>query len=1046
VAARQLRFGAAARAALLAGIDAVADTVCVSLGPKGRYVAIERSGDVVVTNDGVAIARELELAEPFSNQGARLIRHVASVTEEVAGDGTTTATVLAQALVRAGIRSVAAGADAVAVRRGIERAVAQAVAHLGERQAIGIAGIPALARVAAVAARDDELGKVVADAFEAVGVDGVVSVQRGETGGAELELAEGMRFHQGYLSPHMATDPERAEAVLEDAYVLIADQELTDADQLVGILEQVAGRPLLVVADKVTGSALGLLVRNALEGRARCVAVKARHVGSHRRGHLEELALFTGGESIAESVGMRVEQAQLGQLGRAERVVVTASATTISGGAGDRRAIAARVGWLRRELEQAGDTGERAQLRERLGELADMTATISAGARTEPELAERISRADDAVRAARAALREGIVPGGGVALLEAADAIDTSGLGADAAAGAEIVRRALSEPLRRIAENAGIDGSVAVARTRALPEGDGLDVRSGEYVDMIDAGISDPALVARVALQSAASVAKLILTTEVIGVEPGGGAAAADEPGFVAPKRLAHGPAARAALHAGVEAAARAVGVTLGPAGRSVVHAGGFTRDGVTVARAIEVGDPFEAVGARLVRDVAGATEDDAGDGTTTATVLACAMVAAGRRNAVAGADPNALRRGIEHAVEQAVAHLRDVQSAAVGAGLAQVATVASGDEALGAVVAEAYERAGRDGVVSVAEGHTTGLRLELAPGMRWDKGALTNTKRGELILEQPHVLCADRRIRSAEELVPVLELVVESKRPLLLVVLGLDAEASRMLVANTLRGRITAVAVTAPDFLERRRRNLEDIAILTGGEPIAEELGRGLEHVRLDQVGSARRAIVTRETTTIVDGGGERAAIEARIDELRRELDRDGQVPFLRERLRGRLARLAAGVATIEVGAATESEASERLQRAQDAIRAAAAALDEGVVPGGGVALLRARDAVDPTGLHADEATGADIVRRALEEPLRRIAENAGLEPAPVIERVRGLAPREGLDAATGEYRDLVAAGIVDPTRVVRSALENAASIAKTLLLAESVAVPARR
>jgi chaperonin GroEL len=1062
VGATQMRFGSGARIALMAGVDAVADAVGVTLGPKGRYVVIDRAGGLVVTNDGVAVARELQLEDEFENPGAQLMRMAASVTDAVAGDGTTTATVLAQAMIRGGLRNVAAGADPIALRRGIEHAVAQAVTHLAERQAIGLAGRAQIARVAAVAAGDAQIGAVVADAFEAVGADGVVNLRRSESGVGEttLELTKGMRFHQGHLSPHMVTEPGRGEAVLENPYILIANQELSRAEQLVPVLEQVAstGRPLLVIGDRVTGPALGLLVRNTLEGTVRCVAVKGRHVGHHRRRHLEEVAIFTGGESIAEMLdatrplGMTVEQAQLSQLGRAERVAVTRSTTTIIGGAGDAAAIEARIGQLRREIEDADDRGERNQLLERLGEVTGVIAEIRFGAPTETEIAERRSRIEDAVRATRAALREGIVPGGGVALLEAGDAIDPSGLHHDEAAGADIVRSALCEPARRIAENAGLDGSVAVETTRALPPGDGLDVLSGEYGDVIDAGIVDPAIVARVALESAASVAKVVLATEVVAVENGRRAPAGD--GTI--MRLRHGAEARLALQSGIDTVAGAVAVTLGPRGRNVILPPGpderivITNDGITVARAIDLADPFEQLGARLAREVAGATNDVAGDGTTTAIVLARSIVSTGQRNVAAGADPIALRRGIEWAVERAADQL-EVRSADVAGSeqLAQVATVAAGDEAIGAIVAEAFERAGRDGVVSVEEGHTLDLELEVALGMRWDQGYVTadmatGAGRAEAVLEHPHILCVDKRITSGDELVPVLELAVESGRPLLLVAISLDKAAQAMLVANARRGRITSVAVAAPDFLEQRRRNLEDIAILTGGQAITEELGLGLEHVRLAQLGGARRVVVTRDATTIVGGAGDPEAIEARIDGLRRELDRQDHVPFLRERLRQRLARLAAGVAAIRVGAATEAERGERLLRAEDAMHAARSALREGIVPGGGVALLRAGEAIDPRALAGDEATGAAIVRRALEEPLRRIAENAGLEGSVVVERVRGLGPSDGLDVATGEYRDLVAAGVVDATLVVRSALENAASIAKTVLVAECVAARA--
>jgi chaperonin GroEL len=1045
MAVRHLRFGADARAALMAGVDAVADAVGVTLGPKGRYVVLERPSGLTVTDDGVTVARELELGDAFENQGARLIRSVASAVEELAGDGTTTAIELAQAMICVGLRSVAAGADPIALRRGIEHGVAQAVEHLAERQAIGIAGRAQIARVAAVAAGEDEIGAIVADAFEAVGSDGVVRLERGGSGdrGPTLELTEGIRFHQGYLSPHMVTDPETGEAVLEEPYILIANQRLDDARQLLPVLEHVAptGRPLLVVADDVSGSALGLLVRNTLERSLRCVAVKARHVGVHRRRHLDELALATGGESIAEMLdvtqrlGMTVEQTQLSQLGRAQRVVVTRSTTTIVGGAGDQAAVEARVEWLRREIDGTDDIGERNQLEERLAEVAGKTALIRFDAATETELEERRLRIEDAVRATRAALREGIVPGGGVALLEAGDAIDACGLDADEAAGAAIVGRALSEPARRIAENAGLDGFVAVERTHRLPSGDGLDVVSGEYGDVIDAGVVDPALVARVALQSAASVAKLVLAIELVAVDGAGGAASV---------RVRHGEPARLTLRTGVDTVAEAVAVTLGPRGRNVIVDGRVVSDGVTVARAIDVADPFVAAGARLVRDAAGATGDRIGDGTTTATVLAQAMIREGHRNVAAGADPVALRRGIERAVERVTDHLERHAVALVRPEqLTHVACVAAGDEAIGAIVAQAFQRVGGDGAVSVELGRTLDLELDVAPGMRWDSGYLAAdmaTEPGRAVLEDPHILCADVRITTARELLPALELAAESGRPLLVVALALDGDARTTLVANALRGRVAGVGVTAPDFLDRRRRNLEDIAIATGGEAITGELGRGLERIRLSQLGSARRVVVTPHATTIVDGAGDPGAIEARMAGLRRELERDDQAPFFRERLRQRLARLAGGVAAIRVGAATEAEARERMLRAEDAVHAAGAALRDGLVVGGGVALLRAIEAIDASGLEPDEATGTEVVRRALEAPLRRIAESAGLEGSVAVEHVRRLGL--GVDAVTGEYRELAAAGIVDPAPVVRAALEHAASVAKTVLVAECVVV----
>jgi chaperonin GroEL len=1062
-------------------VDAVADATALTLGPRGRYVVLDRKGALTVTNDGATVARELEIEGRFENQGARLVREVARLTEEAAGDGTTTATVLAQAIVRGGLTQVAAGASPGALRRGIEHAVEQVTDHLRGVQAVEITDRAEAARVAGVAAGDAAIGEMVADAFAQVDPEGVVNVVHGDGDADELELTEGMRFHSGYVSPHMITDPERGEAVLEDPYILIANQDVTSAGQLLAVLERVAptGKPLLVIGDRVSGSALGLLVANIVRGRLRSVAVKAAYVGRHRREHLEEVAAFTGGESIAEMLdakrrlGMTVQGADISQLGRARRVVVTRSTTTITGGAGDPAAVAARIERLRREIEDAQVIGERRQLETRIAHLAGAIAEIRVGAATETERSERRLRIEDAIKATRGALEEGIVPGGGVALLAAAEAIDSGGLGSDEASGAEVVRRALTEPLRRIAANAGLDGSVVIGRAGELPRGHGIDVRTGEYGDMVAAGVLDPTVAPLAALHAAASMASLVLATEAVAIElrAPDDDGADDELRYVPARRLIYGAEARAALTSGIDAVADAVTITLGPRGRHVImdapgddgaegsngRAPGngrvvITNDGASVARAIELGDRFRNQGARLVREVAGATSEEAGDGTTTATLLAQAIVRGGQRNVAAGADPLALRRGIERAARQVSDYLRDRRSLEVEGPerVARVAAMAAGDERIGAVVSEAFEQVGLDGVVNVEPGHGLDLTLDVVLGMRWANGYLsagmaTGPAGGEAVLEDAYILCVDRRISTPEELPPVLDEVTETGRPLLIVALAMNGEAQAALLAARARGRLTSVAVMAPDFLERRRRNLEDIAILTGGEAITEELGLELERVRLAQLGSARRVVVTRNSTTIIDGAGDTTKIDARIDALRVELERERLPQFLRDRLRERLARLASGVAAIKVGAATEFEIRERMRRSEDAVRAAEAALREGIVPGGGAALLGAQEAIDATGLEPDETTGAMILRRALEEPLRRIATSAGMDDSLAVERARALGPGGGLDAVTGEWRDLVEAGIIDPTLVIRSALEAAVSIAKTVLVSECVAVYAR-
>jgi chaperonin GroEL len=522
MAHKELKFEAEARKALEQGVDAVANAVKVTLGPKGRYVVLDKKfGAPTITNDGVTIAREIEVEDVFQNQGAQLVREVATATNDVAGDGTTTATVLAQAIVRQGLKNVAAGANPLALKRGIERAVDQVVKNI-ESQAKEISGKDQIARVATISAGDDEIGDVIADAIDKVGKDGVVNVEEGQTFGMDLEFTEGMQFDKGYISPYMVTDQERMEAVLEDPYILIANQKIGSVRDVLPVLEQTiqSGKPLLIIAEDVEGESLATLVVNKLRGTFTGVAVKAPGFGDRRKRMLEDIAILSGGEVITEEMGLKLENTQLSQLGRARRVVVAKDTTTIVDGNGDSDAIKGRINQIKSEIETTDSDFDREKLQERLAKLSGGVAVVKVGAATETEMKEKKHRVEDALQATRAALEEGIVPGGGVALLVAQKALNIDAIELpDEQTGAKIVYRALEEPLRQISENAGLEGSVVVNDVRKAKKGYGLNAANGEIVDLIAEGIIDPAMVTRSALQNAASIAKNILTTEAIVAE-----------------------------------------------------------------------------------------------------------------------------------------------------------------------------------------------------------------------------------------------------------------------------------------------------------------------------------------------------------------------------------------------------------------------------------------------------------------------------------------------------------------------------------------------
>jgi chaperonin GroEL len=521
MAHKELKYDQDARSSLEAGVDAVANAVKVTLGPKGRYVVLDKKfGAPTITNDGVTIAREIEVEDVFQNQGAQLVREVATATNDVAGDGTTTATLLAQTIVRQGLKNVAAGANPLALKRGIEQAVERIVENIG-KQSKEVAGKDQIARVAAISAADDEIGDIIADSIDKVGKDGVVNVEEGQTFGMDLEFTEGMQFDKGYISPYMVTDQDRMEAVLEDPYILIANQKIGAVRDVLPVLEQViqSGKPILVIAEDVEGESLATFVVNKLRGTFTGVAVKAPGFGDRRKRMLEDIAILSGGEVITEEMGLKLENTQLSQLGRARRVVVAKDTTTIIDGAGNSSDIKARINQIKAEIENTDSDFDREKLQERLAKLAGGVAVVKVGAATETEMKEKKHRVEDALQATRAALEEGIVPGGGSALLQAAGSIKEDELDGDERTGARIILRSLEEPVRQLAHNSGLEGSVVVNDVRKAKKGHGLNAESGEIVDLVGAGIIDPAMVTRSALENAASIAKNILTTEAIVAE-----------------------------------------------------------------------------------------------------------------------------------------------------------------------------------------------------------------------------------------------------------------------------------------------------------------------------------------------------------------------------------------------------------------------------------------------------------------------------------------------------------------------------------------------
>ncbi len=519
--AKEIKFSEEARRALERGVDRLADTIKVTLGPKGRNVVIEKGfGSPTITNDGVTIAREIELENPFEDLGAQTVKEVATKTNDVAGDGTTTATVMAQSIFKEGLRNVAAGANPMLLKRGIEKAVEVVIGEIG-KQSIPVEGRNAIAQVAAISAADDEIGELIADAMEKVGKDGVISVEESKTMGTSWESVEGMQFDRGYISPYMVTDTETMVADMEDPYILITDKKISNVQEVLPLLEKVVqqGKGIVIIAEDVEGEALATLVVNKLRGTFSCVAVKAPGFGDRRKAMLEDIAVLTGGTVISEEKGMKLDSSDISMLGRARKINITKEETTIIEGAGDAQDIKNRVNQIRRQIEEATSDFDKEKLQERLAKIAGGVAVIEVGAATETELKEKKHRIEDALSATRAAVEEGLVAGGGTAFLRAMSALEDIQLEGDMATGVDIVRRALEAPVKLIAKNAGFEGSIVVEKVKEMSGNEGFDAMKGKYLDLVQAGIVDPAKVTRSALQNAASAAAMLLTTEALIVD-----------------------------------------------------------------------------------------------------------------------------------------------------------------------------------------------------------------------------------------------------------------------------------------------------------------------------------------------------------------------------------------------------------------------------------------------------------------------------------------------------------------------------------------------
>uniref|UniRef100_A0A0D3C2G7 RuBisCO large subunit-binding protein subunit alpha, chloroplastic n=1 Tax=Brassica oleracea var. oleracea TaxID=109376 RepID=A0A0D3C2G7_BRAOL len=864
---KEISFDQSSRAALQAGIDKLADAVGLTLGPRGRNVVLDEFGSPKVVNDGVTIARAIELPDAMENAGAALIREVASKTNDSAGDGTTTASVLAREIIKHGLLSVTSGANPVSLKRGIDKTVQALIEEL-EKRARPVKGGSDIKAVATISAGNDELvGTMIADAIDKVGPDGVLSIESSSSFETTVEVEEGMEIDRGYISPQFVTNPEKLLVEFENARVLktygtssvvtttITDQKITAIKDIIPILEKTTQlrAPLFIIAEDVTGEALATLVVNKLRSVLNVVAVKAPGFGERRKAMLQDIAILTGAEYQALDMGLLVENTTIDQLGIARKVTISKDSTTLIADAASKDELQARISQLKKELSETDSVYDSEKLAERIAKLSGGVAVIKVGAATETELEDRKLRIEDAKNATFAAIEEGIVPGGGATLVHLSTvipAIKEKLEDADERLGADIVQKALVAPAALIAQNAGIEGEVVVEKIMFSEWEIGYNAMTDTYENLLEAGVIDPAKVTRCALQNAASVAGMVLTTQAIVV---------DKPKPKAP----------------TAAPPQGLMVTYGTS--SVV--------------------------------------------TTTIT---------------------------------------------------------------------------------------------------------------------------DQKITAIKDIIPILEKTTQLRAPLFIIAEDVTGEALATLVVNKLRSVLNVVAVKAPGFGERRKAMLQDIAILTGAEYQALDMGLLVENTTIDQLGIARKVTISKDSTTLIADAASKDELQARISQLKKELSETDSV-YDSEKLAERIAKLSGGVAVIKVGAATETELEDRKLRIEDAKNATFAAIEEGIVPGGGATLVHLSTvipAIKEKLEDADERLGADIVQKALVAPAALIAQNAGIEGEVVVEKIMFSEWEIGYNAMTDTYENLLEAGVIDPAKVTRCALQNAASVAGMVLTTQAIVV----
>ncbi len=1023
---------------LLRGVSKLADIVKVAFGPKGRNVAVKRSnGGTILTTDFRTIANEFRLPDPIENMGAHLARDVATKTRRTAGDGATTTVILAQSIFSEGLKAMNAGARSAALKRGIQFAVEVATKSL-EKQSNPVVSGKVVAQVGTISAdNDDEIGNLIALAIEKVGNDGAITVEESRTLETWLDVAEGTQFDRGYLSPDFVTDPERMEVVLENPLILIHEKKISSMKELLPVLEQVArlGRSLLVIAEDIEGEALATLVVNKVRGTLQVAAVKAPGFGDRRKAILEDIAILSGGKAVTEDFGLKLENIAVELLGKARRVIINSDTTTIFEGSGSPAAIDTRVRQLRAQVEAATSDYDHEKLEERLAKLVGGVAVIKVGASSEIEMKAKKVRVEDALCAAKTAVDQGVVPGAGVAFIRCIAALQRLSAEADEQIGVDIVKGALEQPLRVIAGNGGFDADEAIQLAQGMSS---------------IANVPEPTHAVRLVLQNASAIAVHMLTTETVIAEVPQKTPFSAEP-------LAYLPAATGqktelmTLWLGVHHVSEAVRGTFGPRGRNAIiqrKDGNIivTREGAAVVEYLELQDAQQNMGVQLVREAATRSLRLTGSGTVTTILLAESILAGCTKAANKSLNLTTLAGGIQKAARCVSDAIQRLSRPVSGNKVERVATIsANDDDVIGNLIASAIEKVGSGGVITVEESRTLETWLDVVEGTQFDRGYLspdfvTDPENMEVVLENPLILIHQKKIGSMKELLPVLEQVARLDRPLLVIAEDVESEVLATLVVNKVRGTLQVAAVKAPGFGDRRKAMLEDLAILSGGKALTEGSDLKLEKVTVEHLGKARKVTIDSNNTTIIEGGGTSDAIEGRIRQLRAEVEATAS-DYDREKLQERLAKLVGGVVVIKVGATTKTEMKERKECIEEALRAAKAAIEEGVVPGCALVFVRASFELKSLRVSGDEQIGVEIVRRACEEPLRQLCFNADRNWTEVIELIgNDMRSDYGFNAVSGRHEDLVQAGIVDTAQSARLSFENAAALAVRLLTTEKL------